>query len=68
MVSDVVSCGEPKAFQQVIDIIQVTAPSSIMVRKEKLLSEQTVICNASWCERQGSLWSTLKEIMFDSEG
>ena len=68
MVGDVVSCGEPMAFQHDKDIMQVVAPSSITVRKIFLLRQPTMIWNASWCERCNSLCSISKEITLDFEG
>jgi hypothetical protein len=68
MVGDVVSCGEPIAFQHEKDIMQVVTPSSFIVQKIFFLRCRTVICNARWCERNGSLFYVSKQIMLDSKG
>jgi hypothetical protein len=48
--------------------MQVVVPSSSTVRKTFLLRDQTVICNANWCDRRESLQFVSKEITLDSAG
>jgi hypothetical protein len=67
MVGDVVIFVEQRDFQHDKDIMQVVIPSSITVRNIFLFRQPTMIFNASWCERQGSLYYVSKKIILDSE-
>ena len=60
--------GEPKVSQQVVDITQVEAPSSMIVQWIGLPFDTTYTWNASWCERQGLDFSMSKIASIESLG
>ena len=68
MVGDLDNEGDPSVFQQLIDIIQVEAPSSMIVRWIFLLRALTWIRKANWAGNYGVYPEWLKTTRLEFVG